>query len=99
MCEPELNLNSTEQSKMAGFCGHGTEVMGFKKQIPCGPALQQSTLHERKTLSKQLVRSWCRNSTLSHSWNKSAYEDEISYVNGNMTAICITNNSWLFLSS
>ena len=51
--EPELNLNSTEQSKMAGFYEHGTEVVGFKKQTPCGPALQQSTLHERKILSIQ----------------------------------------------
>ena len=49
---------------MAGFYEHGTEVMGFKKQTLCGPALQQSTLHERKTLSKYLVISWCRNSTL-----------------------------------
>ena len=56
MYEPEVNLNSAEQSKMAGFYEHGTEVMGFKKQTPCGPALQQSTLHERKTLSMQLVR-------------------------------------------
>ena len=63
MCEPELNLNSTEQSKMAGFYEHGTEVMGFKKQTLCRPALHQSTLHER-TLSMRLVRSWCRNSTL-----------------------------------
>jgi len=39
---------------MAGFCEHGTEVMGFKKQTPCGPVLQQSILHERKTLSIQL---------------------------------------------
>jgi hypothetical protein len=57
MCEPELNLNSTEQSKMTGFYEHGTEVMGFKKQKPCGQALQQSTLHERKTLIILLVRS------------------------------------------
>ena len=49
---------------MAGYYEHGTEVMGFKKQTPCGPAQQQSALHERKILSIQLVRSWCRNSTL-----------------------------------
>jgi len=55
MCEPELNLNSREQSKLAGFYEHGTEVLGFKKQTPHGQALQQSTLHERKTLSIQLV--------------------------------------------
>jgi len=55
MCEPELNLNSTEQSKVAGFYEHGTEVSGFKKQTPRGQALQPSTLHERKTVSIQLV--------------------------------------------
>ena len=57
----ELNLNGIEQSKMVGFYKHGTEMMCFKKQTPCGPTLQQSTLHET-TLSIQLVRSWCRNS-------------------------------------
>jgi hypothetical protein len=57
MWEHELNLNSTEQSKMTGLYEHGTEVMGFKKQTPCGQALQQSTLHERKTLIILLVRS------------------------------------------
>jgi len=49
----KMNLNSTEQSKMAGFYEHNAEVLGFKKQTPCGPALEQSTLHERKNLSTQ----------------------------------------------
>jgi hypothetical protein len=48
MYKPELNLNSTKQSKMAGFHEHATEVLGFKKQTPCGPALQQSTLREKR---------------------------------------------------
>jgi hypothetical protein len=39
---------------MAGYYEHGTEVMGFKKQTPHGPAQQQSALQERKILSIQL---------------------------------------------
>jgi hypothetical protein len=50
----KMNLNSTEQSKISGFYEHGTEVLCFKKQTPCGPALEQSTLNERKNLSTQL---------------------------------------------
>ena len=49
----KMNLNSTEQSKMSGFYEHSTEVLGFKEQTPCGQALEQSTLHERKNLSTQ----------------------------------------------
>lgn len=40
---------------MAGLYEHGTKELGFKKQTLCEPALQQSTLHERNSLS---IVSW-----------------------------------------